>query len=214
MPAPKNVKEVRSYLGLYGYYRRFVMDYATLSESLTRLTKKDQEFVWRPEQEGAFMTLKKYLTTPPLLAFSGKEQVQIMTTDASGKGVAAILSQSMDGNMDSETVISYASRTLKPAESRYATTHLEALAIVWGVHHFRYYLAGRPFIMVTDHAALKYILNNPKPGAKLARCAAALMEYEFEVRYRSGDQNPADVLSRLVVDDDDGSIDVCVGNLE
>lgn len=215
MPKPRNAKDIRSFLGMTGYYRRFVQDYASMAEPLTKMTRKDQQFIWGAEQQQTFEAFKSYLLNPPLLSFPDKSQVQILTSDASGKGIAAILSQSPDGTKEEETVIAYASRTLKPAESRYSTTHLEALAIIWGVHHFRHYLAGRFFVLNTDHAALKYILNNPKPGAKLARWSAALMEYEFEVRYRQGSQNPADALSRLVEEGDDiDSLEVCVDDDE
>lgn len=121
-----------------------------------------------------------------------------MTTDGSTFGIGAILSQSQKGDKVDERVIAYTSRTLRGPEEWYAATHVEALVVVWAMHHFWYYLAGRKFILYTDHAALTYIFNNEKPGTKVARWATALMEYDFEVRYRAGTDNPADALSRLV----------------
>lgn len=211
MKVPRNKDDVRSFLGMTGYYRRFVEGYATLMNPITTLTKKDNGFIWGAMQQKAFDIIKATLTSVPVLAFPSKDLVQILTTDASNKGLGTILSQSEDGSSEGETVISYGSRSLKPAESNYSATHLEALAVVWAVNHYKHYLAGRKFVLYTDHAALKYIFNNPQPGAKLARWAAALMEYDYEVRYRPGSKNPADALSRLI-DDEIDSLDVCVGD--
>lgn len=142
--------------------------------------------------------LKDALVNPPILAYPDPKKMQILTTDASGKGIGAILSQSDDGSSEGEQVIAYASRALRGADMRYATTHVEALAIVAGMYHFRHYLRGRKFILYTDHSALTYILNNPTPTPKISRWSAATMEYDFIVKHRKGEENPADALSRLV----------------
>lgn len=217
MAIPRCPKEIRSFLGMTGYYRRFLDGYADLAEPLTKLTRKNVEFVWGTDQQQAFDTFKMKLTSPPLLTFPDKNQVQILTTDGSGKGVSAILSQSPDGTKKNERVIAYASRILKPNERSLAITHVEALAIVWGVGHFRHYLEGRFFTLVTDCSALKYIFSNPKPSAKVSRWAVSLMGYDYQVQYRAGANNPADALSRLLECDDESvevQVDTTDGNLE
>lgn len=95
-------------------------------------------------------------------------------------------------------MVAYASRNVRGAEANYAPTHLEALGVVWAINKFRHFLAGRHFLLRTDHAALKYIFNNDKPSAKVQRWAAALFEYDFETQHQPGKQNPADALSRLL----------------
>jgi hypothetical protein len=127
--------------------------------------------------------------------------VQILTTDGSGIGLGAILSQSPTGDQEGEQVIAYASKALKENEiKKFSTTHIEAYAVIWAVRYFRHYLAGKKkFILYTDHSALKFILNNEMPSAKVNRWAAALMGYNYEVRYRKGTENPADFLSRTII---------------
>ncbi|CDH61066.1 krab-a domain-containing protein [Lichtheimia corymbifera JMRC:FSU:9682] len=187
MVAPKNKSEVRSLLGMVGYYRRFIPDFANKAQAIQKLTRNKVDFEWGPEQEKAFEVLKDALITPPVLAYPDPTMVQILTTDASGKGIGAILSQSADGSSDGEQVIAYASRALRGAETRYATTHVEALAIVAGMYQFRHYLRGRKFVLYTDHSALTYILNNPAPSPKVSRWSAATMEYDFAVKHRKGE---------------------------
>lgn len=196
---PRNVDEVRSFLGTTGYYRRFINNYATISAPLVKLLRKNVRFQWGKAQEEAYLILKKALTSPPVLAYPDRDQVQILTTDASKNGISAILSQSPSGDSSGERVISYNSRTLRNAEVHYSTVHLEALAVVWGVSKYRHYLLGRKFILRTDNSALTYVFKPSKPSPKLARWAAALLEYDFEVVHKPGVQNPADSLSRLLI---------------
>lgn len=131
MSTPTNVNQVRSYLGTVSYFRRFVMDYATLAEPFTRLLKKDVAFVWGKEQQDAFDILKNKLTSPPILSYPDQELVQVLTTDASTKGLGAVLSQMPRDKPEQEQVVAYASRALRGPELNYATTHQEALAVVW-----------------------------------------------------------------------------------
>lgn len=195
---PECTDEVHTFLGMTGYYRRFVPGYTEIALPLNRLLRKDQPFRWGGAEQEAFDSLKHALVNPPVLAYPDRDQVQIITTDASTRGLGAILSQAPADNLENETVVAYASRTVRGPELNYATTHLEALGVVWGINNFRHYLSGRRFILRTDHAALQYILTNPRPTPKLARWAAALMEYDYTVEYRPGKRNPADALSRLV----------------
>ncbi|CEJ05159.1 hypothetical protein RMCBS344292_19107 [Rhizopus microsporus] len=195
---PRNADDVRSFLGTTGYYRRFINNYAMVSAPLTRLLKKNVRFQWSQEEEDAYQSLKNALTSAPLLAYPDRQQVQILTTDASSKGISAILSQAPQDDLQNEKVISYNSRTLRDAERNYATVHLEALAIVWGVSKYRHYLLGRKFLLRTDNAALVFVLNPSKPSPKLSRWAATLLEFDYDVIHRSGVNNPADSLSRLL----------------
>lgn len=113
--------------------------------------------------------------------------------------MGAILGQSSNGEKEDEKIIAYASKSLNETEKKYSTTEKEAYAVVWAVRYFRHYLGGRKkFILYTDHSALRFILNNDKPSAKVCRWGAALLGYNFEVRYIKGKLNPADSLTRLV----------------
>lgn len=199
---PANVDEVRSFLGLTGYYRKYVPNYASVAEPLTRLTKKKVSFSWGAEQQAAFDHFLVALTRAPILVYPDRQKVQVLSVDASGKGLGAVLSQVDDAaTMTNERVISYASRGLRGSERNYAITHLEALAVVWGVTHYKHYLKGRHFILITDHSSLVYIFRPTRLTPKLSRWAACLLDYDFEIRYRAGVINPADVLSRMVLDE-------------
>lgn len=202
MPEPKSSKDVKVWLGTTGYYRRHIKGYAQVARPLTKLLKKDMVFIWGQEQGLAFEALKNALITPPILAYPDRNQVQILTTDASTHGLGAVLSQSPTGDSKDERVIAYASRSLRGSENNYAATHLEALAVVWAVEHFRHFLSGRRFILYTDHAALPFVFQQARPSVKLTRWASSLMEYDFVARYRPGRANPADALSRLLPVDD------------
>lgn len=131
MPEPKSSKDVKVWLGTTGYYRRHIKGYAQVARPLTKLLKKDMVFIWGQEQGLAFEALKNALITPPILAYPDRNQVQILTTDASTHGLGAVLSQSPTGDSKDERVIAYASRSLRGSENNYAATHLEALAVVW-----------------------------------------------------------------------------------
>lgn len=129
----------------------------------------------------AFEHIKKSLASPPLLAFPDRRQIQILTTDASGVAIGAILSKSATGSAKEETVIAYESRILRGPELRYSAVHQEALAVVWAVQKFRHYLLGRGFVLRTDNSVLTFVLANKKPSPKLQRWAAALMEFDFSI---------------------------------
>lgn len=171
-----------------------------MAAPLQKLVKKNVAFVWGEEQEASFRRFQKMLTSPPLLSYPDRKKYQVLSVDASKSGLGAVLSQVTDLNsLANEQVISYASRSLRGAETHYAITHLEALAVVWGVQHYRHFLLGRKFVLITDHSALRYIFQPVKSTPKLSRWAACLMEYDYILRYRPGSANPADALSRLPV---------------
>lgn len=199
MREPKDKDECRSFLGSVGYYRRFIENFASQAEPITRLLKKNSKFEWGATQRNAFNYLQSSLISPPILAYPIRTHVKIITCDASLQGLSCILSQSPDGEQDGETVIAYGSKTLSGTQKNYAINHLEAMAIVWAVNRYRHYLSSKEeFVIRTDHAALVFIFESDKPSPKLQRWKACLMGYQYRVEYRPGKENPADCLSRLV----------------
>ncbi|UYV70538.1 hypothetical protein LAZ67_7003442, partial [Cordylochernes scorpioides] len=194
-PIPKNVKQVRSFLGLCGYYRRFIKNFSKISKPLTCLTEKDKKFVIGPAEMEAFETLKKKLTEEPILAhFNPDARIEIHT-DASIVGLGAVLMQpDNDGFLHP---IHYLSRTTSKHESKYGISELECLAIVWALQKLRPYIFGREFKVVTDHSALTWLANVRDPCSRLTRWGLKLMEHDFEIVHRAGRKNVApDALSR------------------
>lgn len=196
-PPPTNVKEIQTFLGLANYYRKFIHNFAKIAQPITHLTKKNIPFTWSQECEESFKTLKQKLTTYPILRHPNFKEKFLLTTDASGKALGAILSQ---GEIGKDLPISYASRTLNPAEQRYSTIEKELLAIVWGVHTFRPYLLGRHFLILSDHKPLIWSLQVKDPSSRLLRWRIKLEEYDFEIHYKPGKNNTnADALSRIPI---------------
>ena len=151
-PIPENATDVRSFLGTVSYYRRFVRDFASIAAPLHRLTEKGAPFVWTPEQQNAFESLKTALSNTPVLRFPVSDAPYVLDTDASLTGIGAVLSQVIDGE---EYVLGYASRTLNKAQRNYCVTRRELLALARFVRHFRPYLYGRRFTVRTDHSSLQ-----------------------------------------------------------
>jgi len=194
-PTPTNAKEIKSFLGLSGYYRRFVPNYGQIAKPLTSLLKKDVPFYWSDLCQEAFDKLKAILTKEPLLKYPDFEQPFNLTCDASNFAIGCILSQGPIGN---DPPIAYASRTLNKAEQNYNTTEKELCAIVWGVKQYRPYLYGQKFNIITDHRALSWLFNVKDPGSRLIRWRLKLEEYEYEIHYKPGANNTnADALSRI-----------------
>lgn len=150
-PVPVSVKEVRSFLGLAGYYRRFVKNYASIAAPLYCLAKKNQPFVWTEETQKAFEALKEVLTSPPVLAMPNDAGEFVLDTDACDRTIGAVLSQMQDGN---EKVTAYAGRSFDKREVNYCTTRKELLAVVYSLKYFKQYLMGRLFKIRSDHASL------------------------------------------------------------
>lgn len=196
-PEPKNVKELKSFLGLAGYYRRFIKDFAKIAKPLNALFKEGVEYCWSAAQEEAFSTLKNMLTSQPILQYPDFSKEFLLTTDASTEALGAVLSQ---GELGKDKPIAYASRTLNNAERNYSTTQQELLAIVWAVKQFRPYLWGRHFKVITDHRPLKWLISLKDPDSRLTRWTIKLSEYDFEVIHRPGKNNQnADALSRVTL---------------
>ena len=196
-PVPRNPKEIKSFLGLIGYYHKFIPQFSKISKPLTGLLKKDKPFIWSEEQQTAFETLRDILLSPIILQYPDFTKDFIVTTDASNHSVGAILSQ---GEIGQDLPISYASRTLNSAEGNYNTTEKELLAIIWAVKHFRPYIYGRKFKIVTDHRALTWLFNVKDPGSKLIRWRLQLEEYDYQIVHKPGRVNSnADCLSRIPI---------------
>jgi len=194
-PTPTNAKEIKSFLGLSGYYRRFVPNYGQIAKPLTSLLKKDVPFYWSDLCQESFDKLKAILTKEPLLQYPDFEQPFNLTCDASNFAIGCILSQ---GPIGKDLPIAYASRTLNKAEQNYNTTEKELCAIVWGVKQYRPYLYGQKFKIITDHRALSWLFNVKDPGSRLIRWRLKLEEYEYEIHYKPGVSNTnADALSRI-----------------
>ena len=194
---PTNASEVRSLLGMSNYSSQFIPDYATITEPLRALTRKNTRFEWTPECEGAYQKLKDVLTKDPVVSYFDIEKETFVIVDASPVGLSAILAQKEPGK-DCPNIIAYASRALSSVEKRYSQTEKEALAIVWGIEHYHIYLYGAPFTLHTDHKPLELIYANPcsNPPARIQRWMLRLQQYNFTVVYKAGISNPADFLSR------------------
>lgn len=193
-PKPQNPKQIKQFLGLAGYYRRFIKDFSKFAKPLTNLLKKDVLFNWTSEQENSFSYFKEILTKEPILQYPDFTREFLLTTDSSNYAIGVILSQ---GDIGKDLPIAYASRTLNKAECNYSTIERELLAIVWGVQHFRPYLYGRKFTILTDHRPLTWLFNCKDPSSRLVRWRLKLEEYSYEIRYKPGRVNSnADALSR------------------
>ena len=187
---PTTVHEVRSFLGLAGYYRRFIPDFSRVSKSITELLKNNVKFVWSTDCEEAFQTLKRLLTTAPVLAQPDIEKPFDVYCDASGIGIGCVL-------MQEGRVIAYASRQLKQHEVHYPTHDLELAAVVHALKIWRHYLLGNTCHIYTDHKSLKYIFTQSELNMRQRRWLELIKDYDLEVHYHPGKANVvADALSR------------------
>ena len=189
------VKEVRSFLGLASYYRRFIQGFARIAVPLTQLLKKDTPWQWNESQEEAFVTLKKALTHYPILRAPDFSLPFIIQTDWSKEAIGAILCQQ---HPEGEAVVAYASRRNSPSEQNYAPVEGECLAARWGIEYFRPYVYGRHFTLQTDQRALTWLMNTSGLHGHLLRWSLRLQHYDFSIEYRAGKKNAnVDALSRL-----------------
>jgi hypothetical protein len=193
-PKPRNVTEVRFFVGLCSYYRSHMPQFAELAQTLHALTKKHAVFQWTDSQEHAFLKLKESLMNAPLLCAPSDEGRFLLDTDSSDVAVGAVLQQEQDGQL---RVIGYASRCLDRAQRNYCTTRKELYGVVFGVRKFRQFLLARQFVLRTDHAALTYLLRTPEPVGQQARWLDLLAEYDPVIEHRAGTAHGnADALSR------------------
>ena len=197
-PVPKTAKEVRSFLGLTNYYKRFILDYSKIAAPLFKLLRKDLTFKWTDECQHAFQDLRQCLTTQPVIGFPDMKKPFILTTDASGSGIGYILSQE-DG--DKDVVICYGGRALRDAETRYSASEREMLAVKEGIKAYSPYLIDKRFTLITDHKPLKYLHKFQPETKRLCNMALAIQEYQYDVVYKKGKSNcNADTISRRPYD--------------
>lgn len=199
MPSPTNLKAVRRLMGMSGWYRRFIPDFASIVSPITETLKKENSpFKWTPEAEQALDKLKNILTTAPILASPNFDLPFSLHTDASDFGVGAVLTQNIDNE---ERVIAFFSAKLNKAQKHYTTTEKECLAVILSIEKFRPYLDGVKFVVYTDHASLVWLQNMKEPTSRLARWALRLASYDFELIHRKGkDMIVPDCLSRVHCD--------------
>ena len=194
-PVPKNQTEVRSFVGLASYYRRFVKGFAGMARPLHQLTEKGRRFKWTEVCQTAFEQLKLSLMSAPVLAYPDPSKTFVLDTDASDAGIGAVLSQEEGGF---EQVIAYASRALTKQERKYATTKKELLSMVPFIKHFKHYLLGKEFVLRTDHNSLRWLHNFQGLEGQLARWVEQLASFQYKIVHRPGrGHTNADALSRL-----------------
>ncbi|GJT37035.1 putative reverse transcriptase domain-containing protein [Tanacetum coccineum] len=188
--SPKSPTEIRQFLGLAGYYRRFIEGFSKIAKPMTKLTQKKVRFEWGDKQEAAFQLLKQKLCSAPILALPEGSEDFIAYCDASKKGLGAVL-------MQREKVISYASRQLKIHEKNYTTHDLELGAVVFALKIWRHYLYGTKCTVYTDHKSLQHILDQKELNMRQRRWLELLSDYDCDIRYHPGKANVvADALSR------------------
>ena len=194
-PVPKNQKNIRQFLGLCNYYRKFIPDCARISKPLTSLLKDNTPFLWTEAQDEAFNKLKSCLTREPILKHPDFEQEFFVTTDASNYAVGGVLSQKVDS---ADLPVAYASRLLSQAEVNYSTIEKELLAMLYCAEQFKYCIYGRKFTFVTDHKPLMWLHKMKDSTSRLKRWYFKLTDvYNFEVCYSPGRTNyVADAFSR------------------
>lgn len=196
-PIPKTQKEIKAFLGLLGYYRKFIKDFAKLTKPFTECLKKGKSVALTDNYVKTFQICKDLLSNDPILQYPDFSKPFVLTTDASNYAIGAVLSQ---GPIGGDKPICYASRTLTNSETNYSTIEKELLAIVWATKYFRPYLFGRKFSIVTDHKPLTWIMSLKDPNSKLVRWRLQLEEYDYEIIYKKGSLNSnADAMSRVKI---------------
>ncbi|PIC12741.1 hypothetical protein B9Z55_028250 [Caenorhabditis nigoni] len=199
-PVPKTQTAVRSFHGMVGYFRRFILNFAGIAIPLYKLTEKDQEFEWTPQCQESFDFLKKTLLNPPVLVGPDLNKDYILETDASLMAIASILLQKNDQGIPN--AIAYASRKLSSAERNYAPIEAEALAIVFGLKYFRQYLLGAHTVVITDHKPLCSLMRRKDLDGRLQKYQLSIQDYDAKIVYRPGKENVlADALSRYCKDE-------------
>lgn len=190
-PVPTNVKDLRSFLGMAGYYRRFVAHFGMIAKPLTHLLTKGTQFLWTSETQTAFQTLKKALISAPVLALPNFSITFIIETDASAKGIGAVLQQ--QGHP-----IAYVSKALGPKAQGLSTYEKEYLAILMAVEHWYHYLQSSTFIILTDQKSLTHLDDQRLTTPWQHKAITKLMGLNYKIIYKKGANNKvADALSRV-----------------
>lgn len=200
-PVPTTATEVKRFIGMCSWYRRFVKDHSTITAPINALLKgrkKSQKIHWNEEAEVAFNKIKQSLISAPILATPDFSKPFVIQCDASNVGLGAVLTQKVDNK---EAVIAFASRTLTETEKKYTVTEKEALACLFGIDKFRPYVDGVHFTIITDHSSLLWLNNLKNPTGRLARWAMKLSQYDMEIIHRKGSLNLLpDALSRAPIE--------------
>jgi hypothetical protein len=182
--------KIRSFLGLIGYYRRFIEGFSKLSGPITALTRKNAHFVWTDECEQCFQELKRQLVTAPVLALPTESGNFVVYSNASKKGLGCVLMQNIN-------VFAYASCQLKPYKQNYPTHSLELAAVVFALKIWRHYLYGKRYKISTDHKSLKYLFTQKELNMRQRRWLELIKDYDCEINYHPGKANVvANALSR------------------
>ena len=209
-PALNNVSQLKAFLDMLNYYAKFLPNISSRLAPLYKLLQKRVPWSWRDEQQQAFQKAKETLTSADVLVHYDLNKKLILSCDASPNGVGAVLSHKMDDG--TEHPVTFASRTLSPAEKKYAQLDKEGLAIVFGVRHFHHYLLGRRFTIYSDHKPLQYLFSENKAiptmaSARIQRWALTLSAYDDDIVFKPGSEHAnADVLSRLLLPDHPTSV--------
>jgi hypothetical protein len=191
-PTPTNISEVRSFMGLAGYYRRFIVGFSKIAHPITSLQNKGVKFEWSAKCEENFQCLKDLLTSAPILKVVDLDEDFVVCTDACKEGLGGVL-------MQNGHVICYESKKLKEHEINYATHDLELVAIVHALRMWRHYLMGIKFELRTDHSGLKYLFEQPTLNARQTRWLEFLSEYNFDIKHIKGKENKVvDALNKRV----------------
>jgi hypothetical protein len=196
MQRPKNVKDLRSFLGLCNYYRGYIDNYARKCHCLYALLLHNAKFKWKSREEEVFQELKSLFAQAPILQHPNFQHPFTIRMEASGTGLGAVLLQFYDNDMHT---IQYISRVLRPSETKWHIQELEALAIVWSLEMLKPYVIGSRFTVQTDHRSLQWMKTSTKD--RIQRWAMYLSEFDFKLEYKPGKGNAvADALSRMPIE--------------
>ena len=197
-PQPRDIKELRSFIGLASYYRRFLRNFSQIASPLNRLLEKKVAYVWDKECEKAFTKVKYSLSNDIVVCFPDYTRPFVVAADASNVAIGAVISNVMDDG--TERPIAYMSKTLNKTQRKWSTIEREAYAVIVALNEFNCYLWGRHFTLVTDHRPLTWLKTMPNPSPKFARWQMSLQQYDFDIVYKAGKTNRnADALSRICV---------------
>lgn len=200
-PRPRSKKEIARFIGMCNFFRKYVQNFAGLAAPLNQLRKKGEKFEWGESQEAAFEALKRSISNAPVLGIPDFNLPFIVQTDASGVGIAAVLLQEQEGE---RRPLAFASRALSGPELNYSIYELEALAVLFALEKFKFYLEHQRFRLETDNQALSWVLGRPRKTGRLARWAIRISAFQFDVVHIRGSQNSiADALSRMFEQDGD-----------
>ncbi|GBG92739.1 hypothetical protein CBR_g56901, partial [Chara braunii] len=199
---PTTITQVRAFLGLASYFRRFIKGFAAIPEPLTNLLQKDQPLIWTPECDQAFSKLKAVLISAPVLIRPNPEKSFILITDWQREAISAILAQA--GPSGLESVVEYASKSVSTCKRNYAAPTGECYAALWGISHFCAYLYGGKFTLVTDHEPLLALKKSKDYSGMIGRWATVLQSMDFDIRHRKHERHGnADRLTYLHRKDED-----------